>query len=165
MYRMTLSSLPGGLWTLLLLTGPAWAQGQQKSLPEPCGGAERSLAEFDLEQYRSVFFDADRQQIRSELGVERLESGARVGVVDEADLCARLIRRVLDTLDEKVWETPERPSEQTHRKDIHYEFFRYGPYLVALVAPPEDPDVEFIGNATLLVFRADDLTFLGSFLG
>lgn len=164
MHRMTLAAAVAMLCLSSALSGPIRAQ-KPGELPEPCGGSDRALAEFHLDQYRPVFFAADRQELRAELGVERLASGRTVEVVDRPELCTRLIRRVLDVLNDQAWEEPEQPSERIRRSGIRYTFFRYGPYLVALVTPPDDTDVSFTGHASVLVFRSGDLSFIGHFLG
>lgn len=164
MYRAAVAGLVAITCLSTAFPGSARVQ-EARDLPAPCGGSDRALAEFHLDQYRPVFFAADRQELRAELGVERLASGRTVEVVDRPELCTRLIRRVLDVLNDQVWEEPEQPSERIRRSGIRYTFFRYGPYLVALVTPPDDTDVSFTGHASVLVFRSGDLSFLGHFLG
>lgn len=164
MHRVSLMGLTVGLFVSSMMTASVEAQ-KQEVLPPPCGGGDREEAEFYLENYRSVFFAADQNGLRSRLGIERLGPGATVEVVDEPRICNRLIRRVLDALNGKVWADPAHPSERVRRNEIAYQFFRYGPYLLAVVSPPDDPDVSFMGYSTMLVFAKNDLNFLGSFLG
>jgi len=134
-------------------------------LPEVCGGADRASAQVDLRLYRDVFFGED-PDLRCGLDVQRLSPGAVSEPVDDPKLCRPLVRRVLEELnDGAVWQAPASPADRVHETDIGYEFLRYGPYVLAIVMPPEDARASIEGGVTALVFRAEDLSFLGSFIG
>lgn len=136
--------------TLLLVSVAAAAAGARDLSAQqaaPCGTAEISPA--GVERIARYFHEEELAPVRAD--IPAVSPSAAREVVEEEAVCTA-VRAALD-----AW--------VSYPQGYTYRVVRIGPYLAALVlANQETPGVVILGWAGLLVFREEDMAYLGAML-
>ena len=142
---------------ILLLAEPLKAQ----PADPPCGGIEDKQAALGF--VKKYFFDDEFQAVREALSIEKLPTNAPVSVVEDKGACGRALGATMRQIREK--------GREKGRSEFEFAVFRFGPFLAVLLDEPLPEGEEFppsgtiqTGFARLMIFRAQDLSFVGAIL-
>ena len=124
--------------------------------PAACGALAEDVA--GVEHYAPYFLDADMADVRGE-GIQQLAPTDTLTIVADSATCVLVHERA-----RKYLQSMGDRSVNLASGEYDFTVFRFGPYY-AIVLLNDDPvgsgEVK-TGYASLLVFRADDLTHLRS---
>lgn len=139
-------------FALLLLLLPVALPAQVGG--DKCGSWEG--ADIRLDELAAYFVAAEHAEFREGM-IEQVSADAPRIVVTNRQECTKVVNAAL-----KVLRSADGWREM-HRLGFQHNVFRYGPYyaVVVLQNVPEG-EVRVGGYAIMLIFRADDLEYLGA---
>ena len=119
---------------------------------DKCGTWENSDVRLGI--IAKYFVDDDQAAFREGL-IDKVSPDAPQSVVLDEQICGPLMRQVLKSI---------RTQTNTHdvaRNGYEFSVLRYGPYYAVVLLENSAPDTSNLSWATLFIFRASDMQFLG----
>jgi len=155
------------LYASAILVLPELAHAQRAEAPPagvgPCGPLAPAEREFSLEHYSPVFTstEGDDAEFRAEMGLELVSADDPVEVVSDPRDCGRIVAKAFGVLNEQIGPggTPATFA------NMEWAVLRIGPYYVIPMNSRSVEGITVQQFGQILIFRAEDLSFVDRFLG